>query len=45
MEDDDGEPFDEKMKRLTSLLKEQMSEASKLDSDILRSMTELGYGN
>ena len=33
-EEDDGEPFDQKMKRLTSLLKEQQEEGSRLDSAI-----------
>ena len=34
-EEDDGEPYYEKMKRLTSLLKEQQEEGSRLDKQIL----------
>ena len=30
--EDDGEPFDEKMKRLTATLREQQAEAAKLDA-------------
>ena len=33
-EEEDGEPFDEKMKRLTFLLKEQKEEGAKLDQQI-----------
>ena len=33
-QEDDGEPFDEKMKRLTATLREQMTEARKLDATI-----------
>ena len=31
---DDGEPFDTKMKRLTSLLEEQFSESGRLEKEI-----------
>jgi type I restriction enzyme M protein len=41
---DDGEPFDEKMKRLTATLREQQSEAAKLDAAIAANLKELGYG-
>jgi len=41
---DDGEPFDEKMKRLTAQLKEQCAEAAKLDKAIWKNLKELGYG-
>lgn len=40
----DGEPFDEKMKRLVATLREQRSEAAKLDETIAANLTELGFG-
>ena len=40
----DGEPFDEKMKRLTATLREQQAEAAKLDAVIAANLKELGYG-
>jgi type I restriction enzyme M protein len=43
-QEDDGEPFDEKMKRLTSTLREQQAEAAKLDAAIAANLRELGYG-
>lgn len=42
--EDDGEPFDAKMKRLTVLLREQQTEAAKLDAAIATNLKELGYG-
>lgn len=42
--EDDGEPFDEKMKRLTADLKKQMEEGETLDQHIWRNLEELGYG-
>jgi type I restriction enzyme M protein len=42
--EDDGEPFDEKMKRLTAVLREQQAEAAKLDAAIAANLKELGYG-
>ena len=42
--EDDGEPFEEKMKRLTNTLKEQQAEAAKLDKAIAANLKELGYG-
>src|SRR5436309_285343 len=42
--EDDGEPFEEKMKRLTVTLREQQAEAAKLDAAIAASLKELGYG-
>lgn len=41
---DDGEPFEEKMYRLTAKLHEQQAEAAKLDSAIAANLKELGYG-
>ncbi|TYO98702.1 type I restriction enzyme M protein [Geothermobacter ehrlichii] len=43
-QEDDGEPFEEKMKRLVAQLKEQQAEAAKLDAAIARNLEELGYG-
>jgi len=42
--DDDGEPFEEKMKRLTATLREQQAEGAKLDAAIADNLKELGYG-
>ncbi len=42
---DDGEPFDEKMKRLTAALREQQAEAAKLDAAIAANLKELGFGS
>jgi type I restriction enzyme M protein len=41
---DDGEPFDEKMRRLTATLREQQAEAATLDAAIAKNLKELGYG-
>ncbi len=43
--EDDGEPFEEKMKRLTATLREQQAEAAKLDAAIASNLKELGYGD
>jgi type I restriction enzyme M protein len=43
-QEDDGEPFEEKMKRLSEMLREQMTQASKLDDAIEANLKELGYG-
>ena len=42
--EDDGEPFAEKMERLTATLREQQAEAAKLDAAIAANLKELGYG-
>ena len=42
--EDDGEPFEDKMKRLSATLREQQAEAAKLDADIAANLKELGYG-
>ena len=42
--EDDGEPFEEKMTRLTAALKEQCVEAEKLDAAIWKNLEGLGYG-
>ena len=41
--EDDGEPFDEKMKRLVGTSREQQAEAAKLDAAISANLKELGY--
>ncbi len=41
--EDDGEPFDEKMKRLTTQLSEQMQESKRLDDEIRKNLKGLGY--
>ncbi len=43
-EEDAGEPFDEKMKRLVATLQEQQAETAKLDAAIAANLGELGYG-
>ncbi len=42
--EDDGEPFDEKMRRLVSTLAEQMAEGRKLEEAIRKNLKALGYG-
>jgi len=42
--EDDGEPFEEKMTRLTTELRKQMEEGSKLDKQIWQNLKEIGYG-
>ncbi|PTL36038.1 N-6 DNA methylase [Candidatus Methylomirabilis limnetica] len=43
-QEDDGEPFEEKMQRLTATLHGQQVEAAKLDAAIAANLRELGYG-
>jgi type I restriction enzyme M protein len=43
-QEDDGEPFEEKMKRLTTTLRQQQTEAAKLDAATVANLKELGYG-
>jgi len=43
-QEDDGEPFEEKMRRLTATLRQQQTEATKLDAAIAANLKELGYG-
>jgi type I restriction enzyme M protein len=43
-QEDDGEPFEEKMKRLVAQLREQQAEAATLDAAIAANLKELGYG-
>ena len=42
-QEDDGEPFEEKMKRLAAELRQQQAEAQKLDAAIAENLKELGY--
>ncbi|MGH7844653.1 MAG: SAM-dependent DNA methyltransferase, partial [Candidatus Binatia bacterium] len=43
-QEDDVEPFEEKMQRLTATLHEQQAEAAKLDAVIAANLKGLGYG-
>ncbi len=43
IEESDGEPFDEKMKRLISVLKEQKEEGITLDHQIVENLKIVGY--
>jgi len=43
-QEDDGEPFEEKMRRLVATLREQQAEAAKLDAAIAANLKELWYG-
>ncbi|HXK42956.1 MAG TPA: class I SAM-dependent DNA methyltransferase [Anaerolineae bacterium] len=42
-QEDDGEPFEEKMHRLVAQLREQQAEAAKLDAAIAANLKELGF--
>jgi len=42
--EDDGEPFEEKMARLTATLREQTEQAEKLDQMIWANLEVIGYG-
>ncbi|MCG3175190.1 MAG: hypothetical protein MOGMAGMI_00112 [Candidatus Omnitrophica bacterium] len=42
--EDDGEPFEEKMKRFSELLSQQQDEAIRLDKTIKTNLRTLGYG-
>jgi type I restriction enzyme M protein len=44
VQDDDGEPLDEMMRRLVATLREQQAEAARLDAKIDIALKELGYG-
>ena len=41
--EDDGEPFEEKMKRLTAMLDEQFAESAKLEKAIRQNLKGLDY--
>jgi type I restriction enzyme M protein len=42
-QEDDGERFEDKLKRLTATLREQQAEAAKLDAAIASNLKELGF--
>ena len=42
-QEEDDEPFDQKMKRLTALLRQQQQEGAKLDAAIARNLAGLGF--
>jgi type I restriction enzyme M protein len=42
--EDDGEPFDAKMKRLVAELEGQLVEGARLDAEIKKNLRSLGYG-
>jgi type I restriction enzyme M protein len=41
--EDDGEPFEDKMKRLVAQLRGQQGESKRLDSEIARNLSTLGF--
>ena len=43
--EDDGEPFDAKMARLTAQLRAQQSEAARLDEAIAANLARLRFGD
>jgi type I restriction enzyme M protein len=43
-QEDDGEPFEEKMQRLSAQWREQQQEAARLDAAIEANLREIGYG-
>ena len=43
-QEDDGEPFEEKMARLSKQWREQQAEARRLDAEIEANLTRLGFG-
>jgi len=44
IEEDNDEPFDQKMARLTAELREQMKQAAKLEKTIWANLEDIGYG-
>ncbi|HRN51838.1 MAG TPA: class I SAM-dependent DNA methyltransferase [Anaerolineales bacterium] len=43
--EEDDEPFEEKMARLTTELQEQFAESARLEAEIRKNLKELGYGD
>ena len=43
-QEDDGEPFEEKMERLVAEIREQQTESVRLDAKITESLEALGFG-
>ena len=44
VQEDDGEPFEDKMKRLVAQLRDQQDKAAKLDAAIKTNLAVLGFG-
>ena len=44
VQEDDGEPFEDRMKRLAAQWRKQQAEAAKLDAAIDKNLTRLGFG-
>ena len=44
-QEDDGEPFEDKRKRLVAELREQQAEGARLDAAIADNLKALGFGN
>ena len=44
-QEDDGEPFEDKMKRLVAELQSQQAEGARLDADIADNLKALGFGD
>jgi type I restriction enzyme M protein len=42
--EEDDEPFEEKMLRLTDQLYEQFTESQRLEAEIRKNLEDLGYG-
>ena len=42
-QEDDGEPFDDKMKRLTSELSEMFAKSHELEDEIRKKLGAIGY--
>lgn len=40
---DDGEPFEEKIKRLTATLSQQFAQSAKLENEIRKNLAALGF--
>jgi len=43
-QEEDGEPFADKMQRLTAQLAEQFAESARLETEIRKNLAGLGYG-
>jgi type I restriction enzyme M protein len=43
--EDEDEPLEDKMRRLSATLRAQQAEAAKLDGAIAANLTDLGYGD
>ncbi len=43
--EDDGEPFEEKMERLTKQLTEQFAESARLEKEIKKNLESIGFGD